>query len=109
MKRSKRGVKICRKDYLVEKLVSCFNDGKVVEYKLNKWTKRPKKCGPLAVFDSIESARFFINPKGENKLFFRCKYKESGENVLYKPYKTCNYAPDDTIFADKVKILEEIK
>ena len=111
-KKSKIGVKIC--SYRWGKLYSCFEDGNVVGYKRNKWTRRPKRCGPLAVFATLPEAIDFIgNTLSSGKIYFRCKYKESKEKLLYTKIRNmtveeCHYAPENTIFADKVKILDVI-
>lgn len=117
-KKTKKGIKICR----IEddgKIVSAFNDGKIVVYKKKKWIERPKKCGPLAVFDSIESAETFLDTVGFIKrILFYCKYKPSKENILYSPYwhwskerkiKQKKRLPIGTKLANKVKILKEIE
>ena len=116
-KRSKIGIKVCRSCRFSEKFRSAFADGRIVDYKIGKWTKRPKDCGPLAVFDNLESAEEFSNLSFldvNNRAFFSCKYKPSKEITLYKKYKGGKITerfvlPNGTILADKVKILKEVK
>ena len=111
-KRNKKGIKVCRVE--LDGFKSAFNDGRVVDYKIGKWAKRPEKCGPLAVFDTVENAKGFIDSGFDSKKFFRCKYKPSKETRLYKTYKGGGVSekewalPYGTIFADKVKIIKEI-
>ena len=114
-KRSKKGIKVCRISF--GDFISAFADGRRVKYEINKWTKRPKKSGPLAIFDNLESAEkfsglSFLNVN--NRAFFSCKYKPSKEITLYKKYKGGEITerfvlPNGTILADKVKILKEVK
>ena len=112
-KKSKIGVKICT--YRGGEYYSCFNDGKVVGYKRNKWTRRPERCGPLAVFATLREAIDFMGTTlDRGKTYLRCEYKESKEKMLYRKIgsmtvEECHYAPENTIFADKVKILEKVK
>lgn len=113
-KRSKKAIKVCRMEN--EKLVSAFNDGYVVAYERGKWTKRPKGCGPLAVFDTMESAEDFVIGEcmSHDRKFLCCKYKPSKEEFLYKIYRDGSvqqsfHTPTGTMFADKVKILEKVK
>jgi len=110
-KRSRLGIKVCRKNYLGE-FVSCFEDGKKVEYKIGKWTKRPKDCGSLAVFDTIEHATEFVGNKWGIRYYFKCKYKPS-KDVMWRPnriktliiYKKHDI-PIGTKYANKVKLVD---
>jgi len=116
IKRNKKGIKICRVGYDNE-LTSCFIDGMVTKYKKRRWTKRPENCGPLAIFNTIESAIYFIRHHGglhNDRNLYLCKYKESKEKLLYKQYatgkiSTWKLTPEGTIFADEVKIIKELK
>ncbi len=118
-RRSRRGIKIC--ETVSGFSFSAFHDGKVVGYKLGKWTERPEKCGPLAVFNNLISAMDFLSAiKWDNgsKKYFKCKYKESNETKLYVPRRSNGYnsgyyertiLPEGTVFGDRVKIIKEVK
>lgn len=107
-RKSKIGVKACRQE--PDGLVSAFCDGKVVGYEIGKWTKRPEKCGPLAIFDTLKSAVYFMDSIYTDKIYFQCKYKKSKETVLYndRGYHTRTKLPQGTILADKVKLIRRI-
>jgi len=103
----KKAIKICRREYDI--LVSAFNDGKAVEYKINEWTKRPADCGPLAVFKNKRLAKRFIKPRQSDVHFlFKCKYRPSKDTRLWAHHRNAIIPlPEGTIFADKVMILKE--
>ena len=117
--RYKKGFKVCYQNFL-GKYQSAFLLGKNTEYKIGEWTKRPKECGPLAIFKYLKNAKLFI--KRTEKItsmfaIFKCKYKESEEKELYY-INFCgkklinnmlNGFPEGTILADKIKILKEVK
>ena len=109
-----KGFKICRIDHK-GRLVSCFNDGRDIIYKKNKWTKRPEDCGPLAVFDTLDHALKFLefvhHIFSPDRVIFECKYKPSKDNLLWFTSWFTNSkiikitkVPEGTIFADEVKI-----
>ncbi|KKK65798.1 hypothetical protein LCGC14_2970470 [marine sediment metagenome] len=99
---------------LSEKFRSAFADGRVVDYEIGKWTKRPKDCGPLAIFGTLNQALVFVDSSYIDRTYFHCKYKPSKEITLYKKYKGGEITekfvlPNGTILADEVKILKEVK
>ncbi|KKM61867.1 hypothetical protein LCGC14_1527360 [marine sediment metagenome] len=110
-KKSKKGIKVCRIEG--KKLISAFFSGRDVKYKIGGWTKKPKKCGPLAIFDSFDAAVcFFEDYTLANRKFYLCKYKESEEKHLYlrigDGFLRKFDLPKGTILANKVKLIEEI-
>lgn len=119
-KRSRKGFKVCRRYYFVNrtitKLLSAFNYGKTVKYEKNKWIKKHKKRGPLAVFDTLDHA---ISFSPINCVIFKCRYKKSRHEKLWYAYKgnrrkyyksetQPKNLPDGTRFADKVKLIRRV-
>lgn len=98
--------------------------GQVVEYKLNKISKRPDFCGPLAVFDDANKARNFVEPSRGHKIFC-CSILQSKDSALWcfdkyvidrhtfkfsrdrRTLPTC-YLPAGTVLADEVTLLKEV-
>jgi hypothetical protein len=88
---------------------------KSLKYKINKKTKRPIGCGPLAVFDDLQSAKKFASIPDR---IYRCIYKKSNDNILWYKKET-QIGPLDkkktwgfplgTRFADWVILLNEVK
>jgi len=85
-----------------------------VEYKPNEWTVPHKDCGPLAVFTDEHSATYHTNSE---IYLWKCDYEPSTEAILYvnddNIYNTMSLAEilhsfKSTVFATKVKILEQI-
>ena len=128
-RKSKKGIKICRNwtgNFFeeVDYFVSCYENSNRVIYKKNRWAKRPKKCGSLAVFDTLKHAKEFLSINGGcildqldvRRIFFTCKYKPSKDvmwNYFYQDhggqkFDNICFIPEGTIYADKVKILKEI-
>jgi len=114
-KKYKQGFKICR--FVGGKYFSAFVDGNVTTYKKNRWTKRPKKSGPLAVFDTLKNARDFIGMYSYINSDFRqiinCVYKESKDKILYMTYEDGDikkkfFPPRGTMFAEKVKLSNRV-
>jgi hypothetical protein len=88
---------------------------KTIPYYKGKKTKRPIKCGPLAVFNSLENAQNFASIDDQ---IFKCRYKESKDKkfwffntinglIEYSEYST-ERLPKGTRFADWVILLERI-
>lgn len=84
----------------------------IVEYWANEWTIPREFCGPLAVFENLEDARYFVTYdlfKCESELdILPCEYDPSEEL-----YMNCRWdklrlqdAPKGTRLASAVKILE---
>ena len=88
--------------------------GNNVRYMKNKWTKRPKYSGPLALFSDIYSAIKFVicntvNMKDCVKVvIYVCDYKESGDNILWTEYNELpkHMLPLGTVLANEVMITE---
>lgn len=91
-------------------------DDLALEYKVNEWTT--PKIGKIFIFDSIESARRFCRSVTSPR-FFRCE----AENVtpaqsIYANFKYASMfwnsgswpckPPIGTLYADRVKLLEEV-
>jgi len=111
-KRKRNGFKICRK-FFKDDYRSAFTDGNVVNYFLGEWIEKPKKCGPLAVFDTIEHVNQFLWYGGgyNNQKIFKCKYIKSKETYLYtmRPFISSRFIlPKGTCLADKVKLIEQV-
>jgi hypothetical protein len=86
-------------------------------YKINKWTKPMRGCGPLAVFDNFENAELFCDSEvnlydaeGANLLIFKCKYVPSEKKSLWFRYMMevkesfAGSFPEGTVLADQVMI-----
>ena len=102
--------------YCRDRLTSCFLDGKTTDYKVGKWTKRPKGCGPLAVFDTYEQAKEFLGYYDDflQREIYSCKYRRSTDTCFWYTGKhsftsTSDGIPDGTVFANRVKLLEQIE
>ena len=87
------------------------------KYRINKWTKRSKNRGALAVFKTLLYAKTFkhiIYNIGQFKIF-KCEYVKSKINYLaykkhYIPFrKYIEDVPLGTDFAEKVKLIKRIK
>ena len=98
-------------DYSVEKKLRKTDNGSSIKYLLGKWVSPKRNLGPFAVFKSKKRALKFKN--GYNCYGFRlyrCLYIKSNKYYLYdgikKMYKSA--VIDDTVFADKIKLIEEI-
>lgn len=89
------------------------------EYKIGKWTKPNKHCGPLCVFDDITSAFIFFHLLIGNKCIYRCLYESSDDNMVWDrvsssrfKHKKCSELlstlPHGTRLAKKVKLLESV-
>lgn len=108
------GYKICLFDLDFLALFSAtFNRDTL--YKFGAWVSRKPLCGPLAIFGSIEDAKKWIRRIGSPSYLkiVKCKYIKSKEKYLYhKKYRlrlSIDSAPEGTILADEVMLLEEIK
>ena len=84
---------------------------KPVIYRLNEWVEPFLGDGPLACFDSMENAYSFC-PYDDYFKVYECEYNESEERELYRtwrPWRTpINECPQGTVFASRVKLLEEV-
>jgi hypothetical protein len=95
-----------------------------VEYKVGEWVEPRDGCGPLAVFETLEDAREFLaGPyKHVESCTFKCKYEQSLQQEMrcYSIYfldpfqrgyleqcMTLFSAPEGSVLADKVMLLEE--
>jgi hypothetical protein len=117
----KEGYKVLRINFPLEGLRSYFincTKGSVV-YKLGEWVKPNENCGPLAVFNNLESAKKFIGAiiiTFRHVLIYKCKYVPSKRKNLWVLYgnsvRTVRgpvFFPKGTVLANKVMITEEIK
>ena len=71
----KFGYKIVR--HIDKKYYSLFPDGKRIEYKVKEWTRRPERCGPLAVFKTAKDVRRFIINVSLIVICFLSKYLDA--------------------------------
>jgi len=93
--------------------LTSWSSPSAIEYKYNTWTKRPPKCGPLAIFKSKASAISFVEKHSiyttrPQDLVFKCKYIPSTDTTLWTHhYKLLeSKIPKDTLFANKVKLIK---
>ena len=100
----KKGWKVIRK----YSRKSCSNISSRVVYHKNKITKRPEKCGPLAVFKTREKARVFIkNPSIQVRCkIVKCLYTKSIDRCLWNAHSKICHLPTGNVLADEVKCLE---
>lgn len=109
-----------------------------VEYRLNKFVYPKDERFPLTVFHDLESAKYFFTDclgwqhSGKSCKLFKCLYVKSNKPIIYynmsigvlncendvdkiyrclsdESHMSFSYFPKGTIFADKVKLIEEIK
>ena len=117
----KIGYKICKvTDY---QLLSINADRPVV-YIPGEWAKPYLRCGPLAVFDTLENVKdFFRGYYGyhtKNGGIFKCEYipyTGKGEELYERKHlfsrgtdhiSTLEWCPHGTILASKVKLIKRI-
>ena len=124
MNKCKVGYKICEIEQ--DKYISAFikrneslPDTKIIEYKLNKCTRKNPEDGPLAVFKNKEALNRFFNEwswwfSGTNKYaIFECKYTPSEHKFLWIMYllRTIikNWGiPQGTDFANNVTLTKKL-
>ena len=88
------------------KLTSAFDSGKTVVYEVDKWTNQPRKCGPLTVFCTRDSALRFA---WSAHSVYRCFYIRSYARHLYAHGRRCSCVlPYGTVFAKKVKLISRV-
>ncbi len=91
---------------------SCFTFKSPVKYPIGESTKRPKWCGPLTVFETIEDAREFIwhyKHLGIGDNIFECSYAKSHATTIWNPefrFPKCEL-PEGTMLADSVTLIKE--
>lgn len=96
--------------------LSCFDSGKVVEYRVDRITRRPYRCGQLAVFDSIESIKNFCYLSlPEDKEVWLCEAAISIDKRAGLYFITSNVGriykmlpPAGTLLANNVKLIREL-
>lgn len=91
----------------------------VKRYYTNRYVRRDKDKGALAVFDTLINAKRFLNSfflDHEERVIFLCEYVDSkyrclsGDLTEYKGFDDLFYLdPSGTQFAEKVKLLKRIK
>lgn len=79
------GYKVVRE--IDDKFVSSSDRGRVVEYRLNKYTKRPANCGPFVVFSPFAIAKHFAEFMAEMWweypfIVFKCRFLPSEQSEL---------------------------
>jgi len=68
-------------------------------------------CGPLAVFDSLESAQNFCKLTGlwpDHYRIWLCEYTPSDHKTLWNRFASSNLFPLGTVLADSVTLLSEV-
>ena len=89
-------------------LWSATGRGQPIEYRVGSWVDYPDGCGPLAIFSNREAA---CNFRMGTRRVFRCEYVPSIHRLLWgsEMFSKVSKAglPLGTIYADKVKLLEE--
>jgi len=88
-----------------------YEDYKIVRYRKDRWVGRPKKCGPLAVFNTkLDVNNFLIdsyNNYNDIKVY-RVKYIPSKIDYLYDHINKRFCLPPGTCLAEKIYLLEDI-
>ena len=85
---------------------------KKITYSYDEWVKRPKGCGPLAVFTTWELAHSFVAMNGSSysdSAIVRCEYVPSKRKTLWRDdgHKFKNSLPWGTALAEKVKLIND--
>jgi hypothetical protein len=88
----------------------CAPDESAIKYPKNSWVQRDKKNGPFALFSLLKDAARFAST---SEKIVSVEYEPSRAKGLWsmfqgKKYRS-SYLPCGTIFADKIKILKEVK
>jgi hypothetical protein len=83
-------------------------------YELNIRTFPKNGNGPCAVFNSFKTALYFTDARFSPTRIFKCEIKKSKHKMLwyinvFNQKIICNYPPDGTVYADWVKLIEEVK
>jgi len=83
---------------------------KAVKYLKNRVAKRPKNCGPLALFDTKSSAKiaFGWHLHKEIAILVKCEYLPSRCKTIWVPThrRELQGLPPGTILAEKIRCLE---
>ncbi len=92
--------------------------GKSIKYNKTRWTRSPKECGPLAVFETFSDAYLFLGSSSYWFCIYKCEIVRSKYRSLWYmsdgrvKRKEVNIGilqlPKRTMFADKVKLLEKV-
>ena len=95
------------------KMVSFAIMSQSVDYKFDKWSKRPKGCGPLSVFFDENTAKRFARMNGGKACkVYECEYIQSNDVGFWKvgdnPDGRFYGFPLGTNFADKVRLIRPI-
>lgn len=97
-----------------QRLSSCFITSKYeVIYELDRWVKPQRNCGPLSVFESVETAMTFMKDffgLHDNLQVWKCEYTRSHYTKVWTPFRRNPFRqfPTGTILADEVKLIEKI-
>lgn len=98
----KGGVKVTTKD----KRSYLLNLARhTLQYADLMWTVSGVGCGPMAVFDRIDSAKRFLGSWGLGSRICPCYYIPSKEKMLWTPYRKSTDLPRGTVLADAVMLL----
>lgn len=112
--------KVWQKGYKVVRefegaLRSCSDMGMPITYKLRRITKRPDRCGPLALFRHEWAARYFgttmsFGASKDQFIVVECQYAPSVDRKLWNDLgMVLDWPlPLNTVLADKVKLLRKI-
>ena len=86
-----------------------------VEYRIGEKTIRPSGCGPLCVFEDLQTLKEEIKDFGyyPHLRIFTCEYQPSNDFSVWNnrsPYRALSkwILPFGTTFADTVTLLKEI-
>lgn len=115
-----KGYKTVRSGLLKGSFLSISYGGIKLEYRLGVITNRPEGQGPLAVFDTLESALDFAKSMGSDPAdnsflrIFLCEFSPSKDDKLWfnhygEPVYNTRNLPQGTLFADSVSLIEEIR
>jgi len=109
-------LRLRRKSYY--KLISSFwnkgldhrysNSPVGVQYYVGKWVKRPKDQGPLALFNTLDTAKIFLTHWKIGSCIYECQYEGSEDEILWwNNIEVVDNLPLGTVLADKIKLVKK--
>ena len=105
------GYKVVKKKSLISSTIYIHR----IKYRINKWVKPLKNCGPLCVFKTKEDALNFVGTAClDFYSIYECLYEPSEEKGVYvegwKEFKkTLRVLPKGTALANRVKLIKKEK
>ena len=83
----------------------------IVRYVIGETTRRPKGCGPLTAFDTLNNAKAFLRAYALHpSTIFMCRIRKSRATKLWV-YSASRkrWLPKGTIFADTVTPIQQVR